>query len=233
MSTNTHLRRNDKFALLVFASILLVIVLNVAKERFITPGNMWVPPVASHQSSVAALWAFSEVYVESSSKPSIAAQDGKLIVLGSNAISVKASVMALDERSGQLLWSMGYSGISMAVADSKVFVGGMTRVLALDMNNGNTIWSTFVKANALEITPQGDRLYIYGSSGGHDYLLDASSGEVVDELQQADRIESAPSLYGMQRDIISNVAVTQSFVYGLTKMVACLGLAQKLGSRNP
>jgi hypothetical protein len=232
MSTTTKPSRKDQIGLLVFALILLVYFLNVAKETFITPGNMWVPPIARHQPSAPASWSLSDVYLQSSSKPSIATQDNKLIVLGSTNISLKASVMALGERSGQLLWSMGYSGLSMAIADSKVIVGGIVRVLALDIQNGRTLWSTFVKANVVEITPQDEYLYVYGTSGGHDYLLNASNGKAIRELEQANRIKDYPSLHGIQGDIISNVEVTSSSVYALTKDGSLLRLNRETGQQE-
>lgn len=232
MSTSHKLSRNDRISLLIFALMLLAFVLNLAKETFSTPRNMWSPPVASHQPSVAALWSLSDVYLESSLKPSIAAKDNRLIVLGSTNISLRASVIAFDERSGQLLWSVGYPGYSMAIADSKVIVGGETRILALDIQNGNTIWNTYVNAKVIEIMPQDEYLYVRGSSGGRNYLVNATNGDVVDTIEQGNRIGDYPSLPGIQGDIISNVAITQSFVYGLSKDGNLLRLSPETGQQE-
>ena len=234
----TRAKQNTNEVYLLFVIVLVFIVANVMKP----PSNdsyLWASPVTSHKATVPELWSLSDIYIDDNwHQPLISANNNKLIVLGSNNNTQAESVLAFDGTSGQPIWSVDYRGITITTTESKVIVGGASRVIALDIQNGSTLWGASVLSNVVDIIPKDDRLYIYGVSV-RKYILDVSNGSVLEIFEEPYSIEEEPSigdiaytfdgnnniiatdkpnnqvLWRNQANAVSNLAVTPTFIYAL------------------
>jgi outer membrane protein assembly factor BamB len=114
------------------------------------------------------------------------------------AVSSAGSVFALERASGELLWQISPGdkwGLSPPVVDGeKLYVGFKRGLLALDANNGRTLW-TFdterpVTGAALVFR---DTLFVTAHDH-HLYALDKVSGELRWSHEMGRRIEMPPVL---------------------------------------
>lgn len=219
-------------------------------------GFIWPSGITVHDSSLAEKWSLPGIYINSNLQPLITADSGKLFIVGSNNISKHPTVMAFDGNSGNLLWQSLHDGLSISSTESKVIVGGAGKVMALDEKSGEVIWSTVVQARVIKIIPVDSRLYIYGASGGHNYILDVDNGDIL---------EDAPETYTSEPDImlgnvtylrngngtvlaineangqelwrdnvnaISNLVVTSSSIYVLSQDGRLLQFDPQTGNKN-
>jgi outer membrane protein assembly factor BamB len=232
-----HSKRNVNVVLLLLIVVFNLIVANATKSQ--NDGYLWESPVTSHKVYAPALWSLSDIYIEDNwHQPLISANNNKLIVLGSNNISQTESVLTFDGKTGKPTWSAKHSGSTITTTESKVIVGGESRVVALDIRNGSTLWSTGVLSNVVDIIPKGNNLYVYGVSV-HKYVLDVSNGIVLEKFEAPYSIEEEPSigdiaytfdgngniiatdkpnnqvLWRIKANAISNLAVTHTFIYAL------------------
>lgn len=231
-------KQNTRDILLLFVIALVIIVAIVMKSPN-DEGYLWASPVTSHQSTVAELWSSSSIFIDDNwHQPLISANNNRLIVLGSDNSTQAESVLAFDGKSGQPIWNASHRGFTITTTESKVIVGGISRVTALDIQNGSALWSTGVRANVVDIIPRDERLYVYGVSV-RKYILDVSNGSVLETFEKPYSIEEEPSigdiaytfdgngniiatdkpnnqvLWRNKANAISNLAVTDTFIYAL------------------
>ena len=231
-------KQNTREVLLLFIMALVFIVAIVMKPPS-DEGYLWASPVTTHQSTAPELWSISGIFIDDNwHQPLISANNNKLIVLGSNNNTQAEGVLAFDGTSGHSKWSVDYRGITITSTESKVIAGGASRVVALDIQNGSTLWSTGVRANVVDIIPRDDQLYVYGVSV-RKYILDVSNGSILETFEEPYSIEEEPSigniaytfdgngniiatdklnnqvLWRNKANAISNLAVTDTFIYAL------------------
>jgi outer membrane protein assembly factor BamB len=122
-----------------------------------------------------------------------AATDDRLFVASS-----AGSVFALERETGEMQWQVtpvDNWGLSQPVIDGdKLYVGFKRGLLALDANNGRTLWA-LDSARPITATPLVLQDTVYAV--GHDhylYALDKSSGELRWSLTLDRRIEMTPAL---------------------------------------
>lgn len=233
-----HTKQNTREIFLLFVIALVFIVAIVMKPPS-DEGYVWASPVTNHQTTVPKLWSLSDIYTgDNWHQPLISANNNKLIVLGSNNSTQAERVLAFDGKSGQPIWNASHKGFTITTTESKVIVGGISRVTALDIQNGSTLWSTGVRANVVDIIPRDDRLYVYGVSVSK-HILDVSNGSVLEVFEEPYSIEEESSigdiaytfdgngnimatdksnnqvLWRNKANAISNLAVTATFIYAL------------------
>lgn len=167
LSRNKNMKKNLEF----FLILLIIVVWGII---ILSPGGgfLWASPVASHKSTMTEIWSLSEIYINTSLQSLITTLDNKLIVMGSNDISRKSSIMAFEGNSGDMIWRAAYDGISVSSTVSKVIVGRAANVMALDGENGRVLWSTNIQANANRIVPKdnGNLLRLDSQTGYKESL---------------------------------------------------------------
>lgn len=113
-------------------------------------------------------------------------------------VSSAGSVFALGRESGEMLWQISPGdkwGLSRPVVDGeKLYLGFRRGLLALDANNGRTLW-TFATKRPITAAPMlhHDTIYVSGHDH-HFYALDKTSGELRWSYAFERRIEMPPVL---------------------------------------
>ena len=253
-----HTMTPNKTKIKNLAYLLILLIIVILNTIIQSPGGgfLWASPVVGHSSSVAEIWSLSEIYINTNLQPLITALDNKLIVMGSDDLSQRSSIMAFEGDSGDVIWRVPYDGISISSTASKVIVGGAGQVMALDGETGSVLWNTFVRSNVTRIIPRDDRLYIFGAATNRYYILEANRGNILDKLEGTYTIDQEPSLGNIaylrdgnggvfavnklngqevwrnEANAISNLAVTPSFVYALSQDGNVLRLDSQTGYKE-
>jgi outer membrane protein assembly factor BamB len=227
----------------ILAFFLTAILIGVWALWISSPGKgvTWPPPVTNHSSSDPELWSLSNIYINVNLRPMITAFDNKLAILGSNDISREANVIVFDAITGHILWTVPRGGISISSTSSMVIVGGAGEVVALDGNDGKTLWDTTLRANVTQIILKDNLLYVFGAASNRYYVLNPANGNILKKLEGSYSIAQEPSLeniaylkqgsgdvlavdktndqelWRVQANAISNLAVTQAFIYALAR----------------
>jgi len=166
--------------------LLLLLIIGIAGTLISSPGGgvFWPPPTTNHTASIAEIWTLSDIYIGSGLQPQILIVNNKVIVLGSDNISQKESnILAFDARTGQMAWRVAYDGIVITQHGSKIIVGGIGKIMALDSDNGESIWERSLQSNVNRIVVKDNLLYAFGASSSHYYEIDADNGEVLKRLE--------------------------------------------------
>jgi outer membrane protein assembly factor BamB len=198
----------------------------------------WVIPNANHSASTPELWALSDIYMGEGLKPEMVAVEGKLILLGSDEITRRKGVIAFDGPTGNVIWRSDFYGLSVVTVGARVIVGGFSRVLALNSENGQTLWETHVPANVGRVELRDNLLYVVGGDPPTE-ILDPGTGNIVDQFEEPFSFWQEPSLgsslfrtgrgeeiiaidavsgleiWRKEAKIISNLAITPSHLYAL------------------
>ncbi len=201
----------------------------------------WDKATTSHSSSSPELWMLSNIYIGDGFNPEMMTVDGKLIILGSDDLAQRNGIIAFDGYTGNIVWRLNYDGISIATVGSTVIVGGVTKVMALDSLNGQKLWSTFVPLNVDRIELKNNSLYVFGAATARYFVLDPANGNILSRLEGPSPFEQFPiigntlyrktgegdvvaiaqkneqELWRNRTDAISNIVVTLSKVYALSK----------------
>jgi outer membrane protein assembly factor BamB len=171
-------------------------------------------------------------------KPEMVAVEGKLILLGSDEITRRKGVIAFDGPTGNVIWRSDFYGLSVVTVGARVIVGGFSRVLALNSENGQTLWETHVPANVGRVELRDNLLYVVGGDPPTE-ILDPGTGNIVDQFEEPFSFWQEPSLgsslfrtgrgedviainaisgleiWRKDAKVISNLAVTPSYIYAL------------------
>ena len=248
-------KQNTREFFLLFVLALVFMVAIVMKPPS-DEGYLWASPVTIHQSNVPKLWLISGIFIDDNWHQSlISANSNKLIVLGSDNNPQAERVLAFDGKTGQQMWSANYRGFTITTTESKVVVGGTSRVTALDIQNGSKQWSTGVLSNVVDIIPKDNKLYIYGVSV-RCYVLDTGNGGVLEKFEKPYSIDEEESLGNVaymrdgngyivatdksnnqelwrnKANVISNLAVTPKFIYALGEDGSLLQLNSQTGQKE-
>ena len=134
-----------------------------------------------------------------------AVDGGRVFVVGQDIASGRATVTALSEDTGEVLWSFsptapGLGTSAPTVLGDSVYVGfGDLSIKALDVRDGSIRWSTPSRdAFSGYTTPaaSGNRVFMV-TLGGDLYRLDARTGEKIWEYQLSGAVlHGAPLLAG-------------------------------------
>lgn len=114
--------------------------------------------------------------------------------------AVADSVVALDGRSGRLLWGYQTDGDVQAYPSldhDTVYVGSADgRLSALDAHNGDVRW-TFASGAPIQasVAVGGSRVYV-GNQAGTLYALHAKTGQLAWRFQAGKGIDTTPALAG-------------------------------------
>ena len=109
-------------------------------------------------------------------------------------------IFALNSTTGSLIWSaspstdtIGFGGSNPAIANGILYIGCNDRnVYALDVNNGNTLWS-FNTGDVIESSPTVvDGIVYIGSGVGQLFALNASTGSLVWSSANLHPIQGSP-----------------------------------------
>jgi outer membrane protein assembly factor BamB len=162
--------------LLAFLSLLLV---QCNAKR------IWPNPIVTHDTSnTHPLWVRSSIYTVPDSQSSLVADSGKLFLLGSDNATHRSQVIAFDGDTGDILWRYNFSyvndGFTIIATSSKVLVGGIGDVVALDAENGQVIWSTEIPfgRSVIALYISGNNLYV-DSVGSRYSILDIAKGSIL------------------------------------------------------
>lgn len=169
-----------RFFLGICFNLMLVLLLSHC-----APMPIWPSPISAHKSSIPALWIKTDVYAVQNSQPLIVSSPGRIFLLGSNSKFSESNVIAFDSQTGNLLWqSNDTNGQSIISLQSKVVVGGIGEVFALDISNGNTLWSTSLPLSRSVTNMYNLKNLIYVDTVSSRYfVLDENSGEILQTVE--------------------------------------------------
>ncbi|PEN06947.1 hypothetical protein CRI93_07320 [Longimonas halophila] len=114
-----------------------------------------------------------------------------------------ASVRALDQRTGEVIWDNFLEGYGFhagaTIAYDRVYVGSGSNssladpsVLSLDLRTGDLLWATPTPRGTLStiIAASDDRVYLNNSLANTLYVMDAFDGDVIWERQAPRELSS-------------------------------------------
>lgn len=145
--------------------------------------------------------------------------DSEPLVFGDKvyAISARGNLVALDLRSGRVLWKRQYSSYQeLAISGNTIFLTDVKgHVYAVDRNNGLERWSQLALTNRRVTGPAVVGQYvIVGDFEGYLHWLNQETGEIVARYQvDSSGLYSAPTvendiIYSQSRDGELNVIKT-------------------------
>ncbi|MBU7019087.1 MAG: PQQ-binding-like beta-propeller repeat protein [Theionarchaea archaeon] len=124
----------------------------------------------------ALIWGKRITWTSSSSL----SLDGKRIFVGTFD-----GVICLDIETGDLMWTFSSDRIhyleTPAVAHDKVYVGGLNGVFyCLDACSGELVWEIETESRIISSAVIGDENVIFGTEEGTLYIVNAQSGEIIE-----------------------------------------------------
>lgn len=128
-------------------------------------------------------------------QPSYPVSNGQVVVFG-QIDSSQHSIMALDDRTGEIRWTIPSEDQCMAAAcfsDELVFIGSYDKHLyAIDWNQGTVRWKTPL-SNRIWSTPTTyDNHVLVGCYDGSLYAIEQDTGEVSWQIKCGKKIGSNP-----------------------------------------
>jgi hypothetical protein len=227
--------------------------------------DYWTTPTTNHSASSADVWMRSEIYIAGGNgtirdRMLFSTLDHKLIILGSEHASQPPGVIAFDSQSGNRLWRVDSKGFSISSMGSVVFVGSAAEVIALDGSTGQRLWRTFVFTNVRQFELKDNLLYATGTS--RDYILDPETGKIIHGLEVPSPIgleplsgieyyqndagdvisfshENGQEVWRKNAQVISNLAVTPTYLYALSlegdllRLEALTGQSERIVQFSP
>ena len=220
--------------------LLLIVLIGLVRFviNFVFPNPKWAAPVVSHQlvpgnNDVQELWAREDLYATYDDQSLLAAGNGKVYLLGSDNQYRRMAIIALDAKSGETQWSMDYSGTSILLTSSYLYLGGIGEVIALDPSTGNPVWKTSLPlSNSVSLIYMFENALYIDTSGARYHVINPQTGEIIETVNYGrndvmplwrDFIYAAPESLlvnevleriGEQR--MSNVVKTEMDLYVLT-----------------
>lgn len=262
-------RRHQKYLLRLSLGMLLIFLLNQC-----APKPLWVAPMSSHKSSIPALWIQSDVYARQNPQPFIVSSAGRIFLLGSNNPFSESSIIAFDNKTGGFLWQLeGLYGQSIIALQSKIIVGGIGEVFALDSDNGQSLWNTRLPSSrsVTNMYTEDDEIFVDTVSSRY-FVLGNNSGKILQSLDYDNNnnlpywknipygaywqapifnnnylysrtgvrygyafavdLDNAGELWRTDDNVISNVSITSSHAYVLTRDGQLLEIELKTGERK-
>lgn len=161
--------------------------ISIVYDFFIKPpSSLWPPTTVKHQSSASASWVQQNFYIHQSDHTQLIAAGDKVILIGSEAPNNPYRVIALDENSGNIVWRYGgdtYQS-TLTTSDSMVFVSEAGGVTALNLDDGNVLWSTHLpSANTVTKLLIRNNILYADTVGPNYYLLDLKTGNILQSIK--------------------------------------------------
>jgi hypothetical protein len=187
-----QLMKSKKTIPYIVASVILwfffgILGMSIVYDLFIKPPSLlWPTTSTKHQSSVSASWEQQNFYIYQSNHTQLIAANGKVLLIGSETPNSPYRLIALDENSGNIMWRYGGGNtykVTLATSDSMVFVSESGGVTALNLDDGNVLWSTQLpSANTVtKLLIQNNVLYA-DTVGPNYFLLDVETGKVLQSI---------------------------------------------------
>lgn len=147
--------------------------------------NHSAPVITHRNSSLTPLWVRTNYYMKSSDHIRMVALGNKLFTVGSASDKELSRLIALDARTGDIIWQYGDANVSvLTVSASKLFIGelGGGRVTALNPDTGAIEWSTNGRiGNVTNVLVRENILYV--DVVGENYILfDADTGNILQTI---------------------------------------------------
>lgn len=140
------------------------------------------PVITSHNSSLAFLWVHTDYLIASVKDSQMVALGNKLFIIGSASDKELSRLIALDSRTGDILWQYGDANVNvLTVSANKLFIGelGGGKVTALNPDTGAIEWSTNGGiGNVTNVLVRENILYVDTVGGGY-FLFDADTGKIL------------------------------------------------------
>jgi outer membrane protein assembly factor BamB len=121
------------------------------------------------------------VYARPNPQPLIVSATERVVLLGSNNPFSESSIIALDGKTGSVLWqSDAQNGQSMIANQLEIIVGGIGEVFAFDGVNGKILWSTALPASRSVTNMYAmDNDILVDTVSSRYFVLNKSSGEII------------------------------------------------------
>jgi outer membrane protein assembly factor BamB len=125
---------------------------------------------------------------------------GERVVIVTRATLGKSKVVVFDADTGTIIWeSSPIDNLSSLAADNHhVYVGAIRNVQAYDLSTGQLLWEgakqDINKRGGLNVYAESNQLNVYDPSGNRLYILDAETGETIQEIDY-------PALYFVKGNI--------------------------------
>jgi len=228
---------------LVTRGLLLVIVLmglSRLVKLFFVPNPKWpelsnVHEVVVTNPYIESLWVHPKLFSTGGEQSLLVAGNGMVFLLGSDDRYSKSKVIAFDEQSGEIKWSVNYpEGRRILLSSSSLYTGGVGKVIALDPSTGELVWETTLPlSRSVTVMLLHENILYIDTVSGRYHMLDAQTGEIIQTVNYSNTdkmplwrekvFDSAES--GLVNDVlkrrgeqrISNIAKSEENLYVLTQ----------------
>ena len=145
----------------------------------------WIPIVENRQSPIPELWEHQGVSIKPDNQHQLVVAQDKLIYIGTDSPDDEPfHVNALDKNTGTKIWQYGTGDeICLATSASLIFVGGVGKVDALNLDDGSIAWTTNLPftRSVTKLLARDNILYVDTVSANH-FLLEIESGKILQSI---------------------------------------------------
>ena len=170
------------------ASLILLVIFLGAFFMISLPDKQtfdWTPIVESRQSPIPELWEHQGIYIELNNQHQLVVAQDKLIYIGTDSPENEPfHVNALDKSTGTKIWQYGTGDENcLATSASLIFVGGVGKVDALNLDDGSIVWTTNLPLtrSVTKLLVRDNILYVDTVSANH-FLLEIESGKILQSI---------------------------------------------------
>lgn len=145
------------------------------------------------------IWRWSGIVKPSQSMPNLVVIDDRIIVVGRKTSDEE--IMVFDALTGKLIWkrkplprkgSQTSHFRSVNADNERIYIGTLDNVQAFDLETGQLLWTgaeqPWLKHGTLHVYPKGNQLEAYSYYDYLVYMLNASTGDLLEKNEYPDVI---------------------------------------------